>query len=291
MFIRFACILLICCRASLFTDENKVVYLLSTARSMSTMFLRMMESRGDFVIYNEPTILFYYRDYPGYTLECEAKDAFHDFDEVKKSVFAAQKKENVFIKDMAFTAYPHLLGDCDLLENPSIYFVLLVRDPHHVILSKYKKTQNISFKYSEMLGFQRLYEEYEVLKRISPNGVKIIFSKDLSEKPREVMQAYCKHISIPFSEKAFSWKVKDEAFNPSKAWHEQKSKNITDFWHKSALETTGIWKRQGYAKDEMGNPTFEEIEDENERKAFMGYYHENLVYYKKFLESKDEICL
>lgn len=294
MFIRCAYLFLavLGCSASIFGKENKIIYLLSTPRSMSTMFVRMMDSRGDLIIYNEPTVLFYARENIAiYTPEWEFEDNFKVFADAKESIYSSQKKGDVFIKDMGFTSHQDLLKDQELMSNPSVYYVMLIRDPHEIALSIYGKVGKVIPNQSDMVGFKKLYEEYEVLKRVSPNGVKVIFAKDLCAKPQEVMEAYCKHLSIPFSEKAFSWKAKDETFDPRKAWHEQKNDHVTDHWHKRALETTGVGKRKAYAKDKMGNPTFQEIEDENDRKAFMGFYEENLVYYKKFLEVKEDFLL
>lgn len=36
------------------TAPHKIIYLISPPRSLSTLFLRMMHNRGDFLVMNEP---------------------------------------------------------------------------------------------------------------------------------------------------------------------------------------------------------------------------------------------
>jgi len=58
MFYRFFMISVLLFHMSLCSSEEdyKIVYLNSGPRSLSTVFLRMMESRGDFTVFNEPTL-------------------------------------------------------------------------------------------------------------------------------------------------------------------------------------------------------------------------------------------
>ncbi len=51
------------------------------------MFVRMMDSRGDLIIYNEPTVLFYAREKIAiYTPEWEFEDNFKVFSDAKESI-------------------------------------------------------------------------------------------------------------------------------------------------------------------------------------------------------------
>ena len=153
---------------------------MSSPRSMSTMFLRMMESRGDFEIYSEPTVTIYCREHlPIYTPEWEWEDNFKTFSDVKKSVFSDLERSHIFIKDLGYTAYESLVQDRDFLKDTRVYFLFLIRNPHEILLSFYAKLGMVIDGQSNMVSLKTLYHEYELIKKLNPNGVKIIFSDDV----------------------------------------------------------------------------------------------------------------
>lgn len=274
----------LCCSES----EHKIVYLISGPRALSTVFLRMIESRGDFIIYHEPTVPVYDKvHYADLTESWFRKDANVTFEEVKGKLFESQKKSNVFIKDMSFSSHPYILNDLDFIKNPSVQFLFLVRNPHHSSISFYLKVNDIVPGMSDLIGLKKLFELYEQTRNVNPKSAKIIFSEQLYNEPRLTMAAICTHLDIPFSEKAFKWKKYDENFQGFTEWDEQKVENHINHWHGRAIQSEQIEKPRVYEVNQNGIPTFGEISNEEHRAAMNMIYQENLIYYKKFLHAKE----
>ncbi|NGX57287.1 MAG: hypothetical protein K940chlam3_00177 [Chlamydiae bacterium] len=272
--------------------EHKIVYMNSGPRALSTVFLRMMESRGDFIVYNEPTIPVYDRvHYRELTKEWFREDSYVTFDDVKKTIYDSAKKSHVFIKDMSFSSHDYILEDFSFMSDPRIHFIFLVRNPHHTSISFYRKNGGIVPKTSDLIGLQKLYEEYETIRKINSNGVKIIFSEQVYEEPKRTMYAYCDYLKIPFTEKTFKWRKHNEHFNGHNQWNEQKIGTHIHHWHGRAIESEKIGKPSIYEVDEVGNPTFMEISDDDHRSVMKEAYEENLIYYNKFIQVKEDHLL
>jgi len=294
MFLRFLFLIIFFMLASFSLSwgsegEQKIVYLISGPRALSTVFLRMIESRGDFIVYNEPTIPVYDRVYYSDITEGWFRDdANTTFEEVKRKIFELNKNSDVFVKDMSFSSHEYILNDQDFMKNPSIHYLFLVRNPHHTSISFYKKVRDIFPGMSDLIGLKKLYEEYEAIRKMNPNGVKIIFSEQLYNTPRLTMSALCNHLSIPFSERAFAWKKYDQKFQGHNEWNEQKTGSHIHHWHGRAIQSEQMEKPSSYETDNMGNPSFKEIEDDAHRVEMMSVYRENLIYYKKFINANKD---
>lgn len=268
-----------------FAEEHKLVYLLSGPRSLSTICMRMMESRGDFTIYHEPTMgAFHQIHFREFGKAYDRADAFKSFDEVKHSLAHSLKKGHVFAKDMSFSSYPLLSKDLSFLQNPQHWFVFLIRDPHHMAISFYRKAKGVIEGSFDLIGFDHLYEIYQLCKQHNPNGVKLLFTHDLYTDPRAFMDSLCSHVGIPVRDSAFTWKDLGEHFTGEHLWHEQKRSEVTHYWHGAAIRSTCIKAPSTYEVDANGKPTFSEIENEEHRKVVRSIYRKNLEYYKKFLE-------
>lgn len=291
MFHRFfiLCVLLFQMSISASEGDYKIVYLNSGPRSLSTVFLRMMESRGDFTVFNEPTLpvfakMIYQDSLEGVFL----KDSNSSFEQVKETLYCAQKTSHVFVKDMSFSSHAFLMQDPSFVQDPLVYFLFLVRDPHHMTISYYKKAQEVMPGLSHVIGLKNLWEEYEVVRELNPNGVKIISSEQLYTDPRETMTELCDHLGIPFLEEALTWNSYDDNFQGHQEWNEQKQGDQIHHWHGQALSSTQMGTPSTYEVDEEGNPTFSEVADESDRTELVGVYEENVIYYRKFLEAKDD---
>lgn len=272
--------------------KQKIVYLISGPRALSTVFLRMIESREDFIIFNEPTIPVYDKvHYKEITEGWFRQDAHATFSEVKNKIFEAQMKSDVFIKDMSFSCHDYILDDHAFMEDSRIYFLFLVRDPHHSSISFYQKVNDIVPGMSDLIGLKKLYELYEAVQKENPNGVKIIFSEQLYNQPEATMGSLCKHLNIPYSEKAFTWKKYDQKFKGHSEWNEQKVGDHIHHWHGRAIQSNMLEKPNEYEVEKNGNPTFSEIVNESHRTAMLEVYRENLIYYKKFQDAKKDHLL
>lgn len=274
---------------SLWADNHKIVYMLSGPRSLSTVFLRIIESRGDFTIYHEPTLPIYDKVHlPEMTADWFHEDSYTTFEDVKENIFQSAKSSHVFIKDMASSSQESLLNDPAFMEDPAVHFVFLVRNPHAIAISLYRKLDQIYYpEMNSWMALKALYEEYEAIRKVNPNGVKILFSEQLYQTPELALTAFCNALDIPYLDDMFNWEKKDEGFQGEAKWHEQKVGNQIHYWHERALQSTHLASPQIYETDAMGQPTFSEISDENDREKLKEAYLENLIYYEKFMQAED----
>ena len=129
--------------------SNKIIYLISPPRSSSVAFLRMMQARNDFIIMHEPTILAHH--FFNHTKEFESgiitewynENAPKTFEEVKKQILENACIGQVFVKEMGFAAKDFLVENKDFASAQNVTFVILLRNPHHAIISFYKKVEDI----------------------------------------------------------------------------------------------------------------------------------------------------
>lgn len=97
---------------ALFSEENKIVILISTPRSLSTGFLRMMEAREDFEIFHEPTNAPYDAVHAREFYELYFRDdCFKSYDEITECILAQAKNSNVFVKEVAFSLSEYTARD------------------------------------------------------------------------------------------------------------------------------------------------------------------------------------
>ncbi len=277
--------------AILQAHPHKIVILIAPPRSLSTAFLRMMEARKDFLIMNEPSqIAWHLSEGRTYVLaNFKGKEQPpKTYAEVKAEIFKRAEESNVFVKEMGTAVCNFLLNDAELVTNPNVYFVFLVRDPHRTILSYYKKIGSIDQLYrpfSFLVGYKSCYRVYT---HIKDNGVRtpyIVRAEDLYDNAEPALADLCAYLGIDNKPEALHWQALGKDFTGAKEWSELKDKNGTHIWHGVALESTGFMKQQHqYKVDKHGMPTFEEITNESHRKKCCAAYQENVVYYQQFLQ-------
>lgn len=273
--------------------HNKIIYLISPPRSLSVAFLRMMQARGDFIIMHEPSMY-------AFTIAQAQKvpniwfnpSAFQSFENVKKKIFEYVQEKSVFIKEMSFSVKNFLLKDSEFIRNPAIYFVFLVRNPHHSVISLYKKFQQTfemftsekGYKdFSNRLGYKSLYEICCMVRKNAVNKLLIILSEDLYGNPFKTITDFCNHCDIPFKEDALQWKELGDDFS-GEEWNELKKQKLVHYWHKDAIRSTGFFQPLQYEIDKNGEPTFSEIENLEHRTICIKAYKKNLNYYNWILQ-------
>ncbi len=208
--------------------KNKIIILVSPPRSLSTAFLRMMESRGDFYIMHEPLIKPYdFIHYPELTKDWFRTEALSTYQEVKNTIIEKSKTRNVFIKEMGFSAREFLLHD-DLIKKDNIYVVFLLRNPHHVVISFYNALNKVSTAqiphFENLIGYKATWELFENVATIAKNKPIIIRTENLYMNPKETIKRYCDHIGIDFIVESLVWKNLGNSFN-GKEWLESKYGN------------------------------------------------------------------
>ncbi len=270
------------CFISLFVwgdEPQKIICLVSPPRSLSVGFLRMMEARGDFKIYHEPTISVYHRvNGLRFSDDWFREGAFQTFDEVKEAIF--NENSNVFVKEMSFSLNEVI--DEDFMKRPNVYFVFLFRNPHDAIVSFYKKLGRIVEDFQVACGYKAAHE---VFHKIIDSGARrplVLSSEELGANPEKVVKTFCDYVGIPFIEQALSWENLGSNFGGYEEWHETKRTDHTQHWHGEAIQSTKFVPLKSYEVDDKGNPTFSEIKSLEDRKECEKAYLTNLPYYLFF---------
>lgn len=271
------------CISSLSAATHKIVIQVSPPRCLSTAALRMWQARGDFAIMNEPLLSAFAMREEGLRHMTNGwwdEDAPQTFQEAYQRITDLAEQGPVFVKEISFGLVEFLRSQPEVLANPNIHFVFLLRHPHGVVSSQYKAHQKIYERFSYSCGFQACYEILRTVQELGVNKPYIMKSEDLYNQPQETAQALCKAIDIPFAEHMLHWDNLGSSFIGRKEWHELKHPAFIYKWHEPAIMSTGFHQPTLYDVDEMGNPTFAEVINEEDRKACFEAYDENMIYYK-----------
>lgn len=274
-------------------DKPKTIFCISLPRHRSTAFLRMMQERNDYVVMHEPGWCAYLNTYTPDVSEAREgrlNPAIpQTFEEVKKVINDERKQQNLFIKEMHFAATKYI--DQEMVKNPDIHFVFLIRNPHHVYISFAKHIESNTgsdvfelFK-QDILSYRALYQFYNYIKKERPNVPFVLDTDELLLNPKKQIHAFCDYIGISFKEESMEWSNQVDQFCTTKEWEVSPLCSFSEKWNMDAVKSTGFSAKQYvYAVDEQGEPTFEEIENVEHRAFYKALYEENMPYYKLFLD-------
>lgn len=272
--------------------SKKIIYMISPPRSLSTVFTRMIQARGDFKIFHEPSQYAYDLIYYPEFAEASFKiDGFTSFAEVKENIFETSKERPVFVKEISFAVEEFLINDSEFIQNENVHFVFLMRDPHHTAISFYKKVQTTPFGMNHLLGYESLYRILSKVLKEAKHKPLILLTEDLYNAPEKTIQLFCQHTEIPYLPEALVWSNGETPLDIEKEWHELKFPQNIQHWHGDALNSNGIAKPSSYAVDDSGKPTFDEIQDQEHREYFMEAYFYNLPFYNKIIEILQNACI
>lgn len=278
----YKCLFVVCffLSLSLFGEEShKIVYLVSPPRLLSVGFLRMIQARGDFKIYHEPTINAHHLVHQHlFCHDWYREKAFQTFDEVKEAIF--KEESNVFVKEMSFSLLTFI--DEDLIKKENVYFVFLFRHPHQAIISLYKKIGSIVEDFHDAVGYEAAYEIFQKIVENKARRPLVLFSEELASKPEEVIVQFCNYVGIPFDKNSLYWPNLGENFSGYSEWHECKKTELTQHWHGNAIQSTQFNALTTYEIDDQENPTFSEIQDLTDRQECEKAYLKSLPYYLFF---------
>lgn len=271
-------IMLFCGKA--YSENHKIVYLISSPRSLSTLFLRMMYERGDFEIFSEPSQYAFNRLTWPQVVGNHNVNALCTFEEVKEALFNTMLQSDVFVKEMIGAALTFLPNDEEFLSSPDIYFVFLIRNPHHTIISWLKRrSTDLPNNLSERIGCKAMYELFNVVKEKAVHTPLLMFSEDLYQYPEETIRLFCEHVHIPFDKRHLTWQPLGDDFTGAKEWHQATSKEIVQHWYGAVIASTGFGIPHQYEVDAQGEPTFSEIHPELRSLCFR-MYADNMPYYQ-----------
>lgn len=265
----------------LFSEEKKTIFLISTPRSLSVGFLRMMQARNDFAIFHEPCNAPYVAIYHKAYYENNFRDdCFESYEAITESILDQAKTENVFIKDVSFCCREMITEENPLLQ--SAHFAFLVRKPQDVILSLYRKGLK-SNAIREIGGYQQFYELFELVDKHAKYPPYLIFSEDLGENPSRTVKLFCDFMNIPFMAESLKWNDLGSEFN-GREWRDGKTVESVQFWHGDAIHSDHFMPLRTCEVDEKGIPTFSEIADLNDRAVCLEVYFDYLPYYLSLKE-------
>ncbi|MBS0648939.1 MAG: hypothetical protein JSS10_06935 [Verrucomicrobia bacterium] len=267
---------------------HKIVYMISPPRSLSVAFTRMIQARGDFTIFHEPSQYAYdLINYPELTASWFKKEAIRTFAEVKSALLKAAEQRQVFAKEISFAVEGFLLNDLEFVQNPNVYFVFLMRNPHPTAVSFYNKLQTWPEEWNFLLGYKAQYEIFQFVKRNAANKPILFFTEDLYNDPEKTVKAFCSRLEIPFVPESMQWQALSTEFNGEKEWHELKIPHHTHHWHGEAINSKGFSKPRSYEVDAQGRPTFSEVKNEKDRATLSQAYFLHLPYYEKLKAEKE----
>lgn len=271
--------------------DNKIVYLIAPPRSLSTVFLHMMSMRPDFEVLNEPSQHFYIKKHRPETAAFIFKDNLpNSEDELKNLIMQKSLKKHLFIKDVSWYMENSIATDLDFVKNKNVYFIFLIRNPHHTIISLYNrlsalKAQNHNY-FQNTIGFHSLFNVYQYVKNNAYNKPCIIEAEDLYTKKNYTLAELCLFLGIDNDLSMHHWQaVKEQNLAAvSDKWNDPKN-TIHNFmnWHGKALTSTGLHTPTSYKTNSDGNPTFEEIADSN-KSICLKAYEANFTYYQQLLK-------
>lgn len=275
-------------------NAHPIVICITNPRSLSTAFLRMMESYG-FSVFNEPSIGLFNEQWR------DVVD-FKSYQEIYDCMIQESLTKPVFVKEMSFSFELFLKSNPELLQNQEIYFVFLVRNPHHSIISFYRKYVledlkvdkdnliNQETTFSLLCGFVSTYCLFDMMLKSSIRKPLLIQAEDLYANPELALRIFCDYVSIPFKKEALSWKPL-ENFTGSE-WHKPSDHVTYHHWHSDALESSSITKPRTYLTDQDGNPTFEEISLNEHKTILQSIYSEHKKAYDNIISiGHGSLCL
>jgi hypothetical protein len=199
----------------------------SGPRNISTAMLRSFGSRADAVVVDEPFYAFYLREtgieHPGR----EVVLRHHEADPVKvvEGILADLPvgKTLSYQKHMA----QHMLPGLDRGFFSVLTHAFLIRDPLEVLISFSKKFPDPTVLDT---GLPQQVEIFRQIRRATGRVPPVVDSRDVQERPRELLQALCLACEIPFDEAMLSWEPGPRESDGKWA----------PFWYSEVEKTTGF---------------------------------------------------
>ena len=265
-------------------SKHKMIFLIAPPRSLSTAFLRMMQARGDFQIFNEPaTAWFNQTHYPNSAAFYESLEP-GGYKAIKETLFKALEKGAVFVKEMSFAFEALITEEPDILNYPNLHFAFILRNPHHCIISYYQKLPKDYLDYmvpqlNNLCAHKPLFHSFEKVRAAAVHAPVIIQAEDLVHHTQQTVEAFCQQMGINFKEASLNWESLGSNFE-GQIWKENKKQELAYHWHGEAILSKGFHQPKTYALDDRKYPSFTEIDNVAHRAICRAVYEDYLKYYQ-----------
>jgi len=197
-------------------DPQQIFALWAHPRSMSTAFERVMRERGDLDCLHEPFMHDYYIHHQTRRMPMFDPHPDHptSYAEVRAMIQTHAAARPVFLKDMSYYVYPHLLEDrqfCDQMNH-----AFLVRDPAASIASYYQLDPDVT---QVEIGIEAQWRHFQALRELGHTPV-VLLAEDVRADPQAMIGAYWKAVGLDDAPQAFDWQGgAPQDWQPVAGWH------------------------------------------------------------------------
>lgn len=274
------------------TSHNSIVFLISPPRSCSTALMRSIGEGGGFTIFHEPLVAAYNRKNSAAFIQDWYRDsAAKTYQEGIGTILQASELNNVLVKEMSFSVRDMLKEDKRILSMANVYFIFLLRNPHHSIISCYTKLYDvfeiIKDQAHDFFGYTAAAEIYNLIltSSLHPKAPHVVIADHLCSNPYTDVQKICDYIGIQVQPKMFNWEPLNETFDGVDVWNEIMPKENMFHWNGDAIRSSSFYPGKQYELDPDGNPTFTEIKNEEHRNLIRHHYQEQKLAYDLLVTS------
>lgn len=185
-------------------------------RSMSTAFERVMRERGDLDCLHEPFMHDYYIHQQTRRMPMFDPDAGHptSYAQVRAMINARAEAGPVFLKDMSYYVYPHLLEDrafCDQMRH-----AFLLRDPMASIASYVQLDPDVTLV---EIGIEAQWLHFQALRQQGHRPV-VLLAEEVRADPQAMIGAYWQAVGLADAPQAFAWQgAAPDDWQQVAGWH------------------------------------------------------------------------
>lgn len=175
----------------------------SGPRNISTAMMRSWGSRSDTLVVDEPFYGYYLHEtgglsHPGADEVIAAMEI--DWRKVAEFLLTTDVggRAIFYQKQMSH----HMLPGVDLGWTEHVVNAFLIRNPREMLPSLF---QNLRDPKLSDTGLPQQLELFEIVRKRLGTDPPIIDARDVLEHPREMLQALCQRLGVPFDEAMLSW--------------------------------------------------------------------------------------
>ena len=202
-------------------NKQKLTFLWCVPRSISTAFEKMKACSKQFKVVGEPFIDLYKRSL------LSSKDSLlvqQEFEKVCDGLLVQSSAEPIFVKDMAYHAYPFITDNF----IKSVNNTFLIRDPRLSIPSLYKMRENFA---EAETGFEGQYQLFQRIQDVTGRTPYVLDGEQLKKSADLIVSDYFKYIGQKMPRDILNWQSGSRG-----DWIGRES------WHIDAINSQGFEK-------------------------------------------------